>query len=153
MALQTGDTAPGFKLYSSDKQEVSLADYRGRNVVILFFPMAFTSVCTAELCEMRDNISTYKDLDAEILGISVDSVFTLDKFRKEQNLPFPLLSDFNKEVSEAYGALYGEFVLGMKGVSKRSAFVVDKDGQIAYAEVLEDAGKVPDFDKVKAALK
>lgn len=153
MALQTGDTAPGFKLYSSDKQEVSLSDYRGSNVVILFFPMAFTSVCTAELCEMRDNISTYKDLDAEILGISVDSVFTLDKFRKEQNLPFPLLSDFNKEVSKAYGALYDEFVLGMKGVSKRSAFVVDKEGKIAYAEVLEEAGKVPDFEKVKAALK
>lgn len=153
MALQKGDTAPDFKLYSSDKKEISLSDYRGRKVVILFFPMAFTSVCTAELCEMRDNISTYKDLDAEILGISVDSVFTLDKFRKEQNLPFPLLSDFNKEVSEKYGALYEEFVLGMKGVSKRSAFVVDKAGQIAYAEVLEEAGKVPDFEKVKAALK
>lgn len=153
MALQTGDTAPGFKLYSSDKQEISLADYSGKNVVILFFPMAFTSVCTAELCEMRDNISVYKDLDAEILGISVDSVFTLAKFRQEQNLPFLLLSDFNKEASEAYGALYTEFVLGMKGVSKRSAFVVNKEGKIAYAEVLEDSGKVPDFEKVKAALK
>ncbi|MBX2953975.1 MAG: redoxin domain-containing protein [Leadbetterella sp.] len=152
MALQAGDIAPGFKLYSSDKQEVSLADYRGKNVVILFFPMAFTSVCTAELCEMRDNISTYQGLDAEILAISVDSVFTLARFGKEQNLPFPLLSDFNKEVSTAYGALYDEFVLGMKGVSKRSAFVVDKDGKLAYAEVLEDAGKVPDFEKVKAAL-
>ncbi len=153
MALKTGDTAPDFKLYSSDKKEISLSDYRGTNVVILFFPLAFTSVCTAELCEMRDNISTYKDLDAGILGISVDSVFTLDKFRNEQNLPFPLLSDFNKEVSEAYGALYNEFVLGMKGVSKRSAFVIDKDGKIAYAEVLEDAGRVPDFENVKAALK
>lgn len=153
MALQTGDTAPDLKLYSSDKKEVSLADYRGSHVVILFFPLAFTSVCTAELCEVRDNIGTYKDLDAEILGISVDSVFTLAKFRKEQNLPFPLLSDFNKEVSEAYGALYKEFVLGMRGVSKRAAFVVNKEGKITYAEVLEDSGSVPDFEKVKAALK
>lgn len=153
MALQTGDTAPGFKLYSSDKKEVSLADYRGSHVVILFFPMAFTSVCTAELCEVRDNIGTYKGLDAEILGISVDSVFTLAKFRQEQNLPFPLLSDFNKEVSEAYGALYKEFVLGMRGVSKRAAFVVDKEGKIVYAEVLEEAGNMPDFEKIKAALK
>ncbi len=153
MALQAGDTAPDFKLYSSDKKEVSLSDYHGSHVVILFFPMAFTSVCTAELCEVRDNIGIYKDLDAEILGISVDSVFTLAKFRQEQNLPFPLLSDFNKEVSEAYGVLYKEFVLGMRGVSKRAAFVVDKEGKIVYAEVLEEAGNVPDFEKIKAALK
>jgi len=153
MILQVGDKAPDFKLYNSNKQEVSLSDYKGKNVVILFFPLAFTSTCTTELCEIRDNISIYSNLDAEILGISVDSLFTLEKYKAEQNLPFNLLSDFNKETSTAYGALYENFVLGMKGVSKRSAFVVDAEGIIQYAEVLESAGDLPNFEAVQDALK
>lgn len=153
MALQVGDKAPDFKLYNSDKQEVSLSDYKGKNVVILFFPLAFTGTCTTELCEMRDNISIYSNLNAEILGISVDSLFTLEKYKAEQNLPFNLLSDFNKETSSAYGSLYENFVLGMKGVSKRSAFVVDAEGTIQYAEVLESAGDLPNFEAVQNALK
>ena len=152
MALQKGDKAPDFKLFNSDKQEVSLSDYNGKNVVILFFPLAFTGTCTAELCEMRDNISIYSNLNAEVLAISVDSLFTLDKYKAEQKLPFNLLSDFNKDTSVAYGSLYENFVLGMKGVSKRSAFVVDVDGNIQYAEILEDAGKVPNFEAVQSAL-
>lgn len=152
MALQKGDKAPDFKLFNSDKQEVSLSDYKGKNVVILFFPLAFTGTCTAELCEMRDNISIYSNLNAEVLAISVDSLFTLEKYKAEQKLPFNLLSDFNKDTSVAYGSLYENFVLGMKGVSKRSAFVVDVDGNIQYAEVLEDAGKVPNFEAVQSAL-
>jgi len=152
MSLKTGDAAPLFTLYSSDKQPVSLENYRGKNVVLLFFPMAFTGVCTAELCSMRDSIADYAGLDAEILAISVDSPFTLDKFKQDQQLNFPLLSDFNKEVSAAYGTIYEEFVFGLKGVSKRSAFVVDKEGVIRYAEVLESAGNLPDFEAVKAAL-
>ena len=152
MSLQVGDKAPDFKLYNSDKQEVSLSDYKGKNVVVLFFPLAFTGVCTAELCEMRDNMAIYANLNAEILAISVDSLFTLEKFKAEQNLPFNLLSDFNKEVSAAYGSLYENFVLGMKGVSKRSAFVVDAAGMIQYAEVLESAGDIPNFTAVQAAL-
>lgn len=153
MALQVGNQAPDFKLFSSEKQEVSLSDYKGKNVVILFFPLAFTGVCTTELCGIRDDISNYKDLNAEVLAISVDSLFTLDKFKTEQNLPFTLLSDFNKEASSSYGAIYDEFVLGMKGVSKRSAFVVNAEGILTYAEVLEDAGQVPNFEEVKKALK
>ena len=153
MSLQIGDKAPDFKLYNSEKQEVSLSDYTGKNVVILFFPLAFTGVCTAELCEMRDNMATYASLNAEILAISVDSLFTLEKFKAEQNLPFNLLSDFNKEVSAAYGSLYENFVLGMKGVSKRSAFVVDAAGTIQYTEVLESAGDIPNFTAVQDALK
>ncbi len=152
MSLQVGDKAPDFKLYNSDKQEVSLSDYTGKNVVVLFFPLAFTGVCTAELCEMRDNIASYSKLNAEILAISVDSLFTLEKFKAEQKLPFHLLSDFNKEVSAAYGSLYENFVLGMKGVSKRSAFVVDATGTIQYAEVLESAGDIPNFTAVQKAL-
>jgi glutaredoxin-dependent peroxiredoxin len=153
MALQIGDKAPDFKLYNSEKQEVSLSDYKGKNVVVLFFPLAFTGVCTAELCEMRDNIATYSSLNAEILAISVDSLFTLEKFKAEQKLPFNLLSDFNKEVSASYGSLYENFVLGMKGVSKRSAFVVDSEGTVQYTEVLESAGDIPNFQAVQTALK
>lgn len=152
MALQKGDKAPDFKLYNTDKQEVNLSDYKGKNVVILFFPLAFTSTCTTELCEMRDNISVYSNLNAEILGISVDSPFTLGKYKTEQNLPFYLLSDFNKDISAAYGSLYENFMLGMKGVSKRSAFVIDAKGIIQYAEVLESAGDLPDFVAVQSVL-
>ena len=153
MSLQKGDKAPDFKLYNSDKQEVSLSDYAGKNVVILFFPLAFTGTCTTELCEMRDNISVYSKLNAEILAISVDSLFTLEKFKAEQKLPFHLLSDFNKDTSAAYGSLYENFVLGMKGVSKRSAFVVDTLGVIQYVEVLESAGDIPNFEAVQDTLK
>jgi glutaredoxin-dependent peroxiredoxin len=152
MSVKVGETAPSFKLYSSDKQEVTLENYRGQNVVLLFFPMAFTGVCTEELCSMRDNIADYEDLNAQVLAISVDSPFTLDKFKSDQKLNFPLLSDFNKEAAAAYGALYSEFVLGLKGVAKRSAFVIDKEGVLQYAEVLESAGSLPNFEAVKATL-
>lgn len=153
MTLQPNDQAPDFTLFNTEKKEVSLQDFRGRNLIILFFPMAFTSVCTAELCEMRDNIAQYKALNADVVGISVDSPFTLGKFRQEQNLPFDLLSDFNKETSQAYGSYYETFVMNLKGVSKRSAFVVDKDGVIKYAEVLDNAGEVPNFEAVQETLK
>lgn len=152
MALTIGQQAPAFTLFASDKKEVSLSDYAGRNVVLLFFPMAFTSVCTTELCEMRDNLHVYNDLNADVLAISVDSPFTLNKFKEEQSLPFPLLSDFNKEVSTAYGALYDTFVMNMHGVSKRAAFVIDTGGAIRYAEVLDNAGNVPDFQAIQTAL-
>ena len=147
-----GSQAPDFTLTDSDKNSVSLSDQQGKAVVLLFFPMAFTSVCTEELCSVRDDMARYQDLDAQVYGISVDSPFSLDRFKQEQQLPFPLLSDFNKTVSSAYGALYEDFVFGMKGVSKRAAFVVDAQGQIRYAEVLENAGEIPDLDAVKAAL-
>ena len=151
--LSVGDKAPDFTLFSSDKQEVSLTDFKGRNLIMLFFPMAFTSVCTAELCEMRDNITTYAGLNADIVAISVDSPFTLAKFKEEQRLPFSLLSDFNKEVSQAYDSYYDTFAMNMKGVSKRSAFVVDKNGLIQYVEVLDNAGEVPNFQAIQGTLK
>jgi peroxiredoxin len=150
--LQTGQKAPEFTLYNSDKKEVALTDFSGKNVVVLFFPMAFTSVCTAELCEMRDNISTYTGLNAEIVGISVDSPFTLAKFKEQEQLPFDLLSDFNKETSTAYDTLYDTFVMNMRGVSKRSAFVIDGDGVVQYAEVLDNAGEVPSFTAIQQTL-
>ena len=153
MALNVGEQAPDFKLFNTDKAEINLADYRGKNVVVLFFPLAFTGVCTAELCQMRDDIATYSGLNAEILAISVDSIFTLGKFKEEQNLPFNLLSDFNKETAQAYGACYDTFVFGMQGVAKRAAFVVDATGVIRYAEVLESAGDLPNFEAIQTCLK
>lgn len=150
--LSTGQPAPDFTLFNTDRQETALADFRGKNLIVLFFPMAFTSVCTAELCEMRDNIGTYTDLNAEIVAISVDSPFTLAKFKADQNLPFYLLSDFNKDVSQAYDAYYETFVMNLRGVSKRAAFVIDRDGLIQYAEVLDNAGDVPNFGAVRETL-
>ena len=152
MSLQIGTTAPTFTLPAFDKQMVSLEDFRGKNVVLLFFPAAFTGVCTAELCAMRDDIATYQNLDAQILAISVDLPFTLGKFREEQNLNFPLLSDFNKEASKAYGACYEHWILGLNGVSKRSAFVIDREGIVRYAEVLDNAGELPNFEAVRKVL-
>ena len=153
MSIKIGDIAPEFKLFNSDKKEIALSDYKGKNVVILFFPLAFTGTCTKELCTMRDQIATYNDLNAEILGIAVDSLFSLGKYKTEQNLNFNLLSDFNKTASQAYDCLYADFIFGMKGVSKRSAFVVDKAGKIQYAEVLEVATEEPNYDKIKSCLK
>ncbi len=150
--LKIGDKAPDFTLFNSEKKEVSLSDYKGKNVVVLFFPMAFTSVCTTELCTMRDDIAYYSGLNAEIVAISVDSPFTLAKFKEDQRLNFPLLSDFNKETSKSYDAYYEEFVMGMKGVAKRAAFVVDKEGIIRYVEVLDSAGNLPNFEAIKQAL-
>lgn len=152
MALQIGDKAPDFTLFSSDLKEVSLQDFAGQKLIIQFFPMAFTGTCTTQLCTMRDSFGYYEGMNAAVVGISVDSPFTLAKFKEEQFYQFPLLSDFNKEASIAYDALYEEFVFNLKGVSKRSAFVVDETGKIIYAEVLENAGELPDFEAIKQAL-
>ncbi|MEN9885117.1 MAG: hypothetical protein RLZZ420_2334 [Bacteroidota bacterium] len=152
MAIQKGQQAPDFSLFNSEKTKVNLADYKGKNLVILFFPQAFTGVCTTELCSVRDNLNVYTSLNADVVGISVDSIFTLAKFKEEQQYNFPLLSDFNKTISQAYEAFYDEFVFDMKGVSRRAAFVVDKAGTIQYAEVLESAGDLPNFDAIKQTL-
>jgi len=148
MPLQIGQPAPDFSLFDSDKKKVSLNEHRGNNVLLLFFPFAFSSVCTAELCAVRDNISRYSSVQAKLFGISVDSLYTLAKFKMDQNLNFTLLSDFNKEISYSYEAFYETFSYGMKGVSKRAAYIVDKTGLIQYAEVLENASEQPKFDLI-----
>ncbi len=152
MKIDLGQQAPDFTLHASDKSEVSLSAQKGNNVLLLFFPQAFTGVCTKELCSVRDNIAQYNSVHAIVFGISVDSPFTLSKFKEEQNLNFTLLSDFNKEVSESYGCLYDAFIGWMKGVSKRSAFVIDKEGLVKYAEVLESAGDMPNFEAINKVL-
>jgi peroxiredoxin len=152
MKIEVGKPAPDFSLYDSDKKQVSLSQYRGKNVLLLFFPFAFTSTCTKELCAIRDNIAFYNNADAVVFGISVDSLYTLARYKTDQGLNFSLLSDFNKVVSSDYDSLYESFSYGTKGVSKRSAFVVDRTGIVRYAEVLENASDVPDFVKVNQVL-
>jgi peroxiredoxin len=152
MAIQTGQAAPDFTLRDNEKNKVTLSDQKGKNVVLLFFPLAFTSTCTKELCYMRDNLAIYNNLNAQVYGISVDSLFTLNKFKEEQNLNFPLLSDFNKEASLAYDCLHETFGNDMKGVSKRASFVIDKEGIVRYAEVLENPSELPDFKAIEDTL-
>ncbi len=152
MAIQVGQQAPDFTLISDEKKPVKLSDFKGKNVVINFFPMAFTGVCTTQLCDARDNMKKYEKLNAEVLGISVDSPFTLAKFKEDNNYTFPLLSDFNKEVSPQYDAFYEQFALGLKGVSKRAAFVIDTEGVVRYAEVLPSAGDLPNFAAIRETL-
>jgi glutaredoxin-dependent peroxiredoxin len=159
MAVKIGDKAPGFSLKSKNQtgeiKDISLGDYKGKNVLLLFYPLSFTGVCTNEMCSVSEGFEFYSNLNAEIIGISVDSIFTQEAWAKQNGITIPLLSDFNKKVCADFGTLYpdGGFVLGMNGVSKRSAFIIDKEGVIRYAEILEDAGQLPNFEKIKEVLK
>jgi glutaredoxin-dependent peroxiredoxin len=152
MKIEVGQIAPDFTLYDSEKKQVTLSHLKGQPVLILFFPLAFTSTCTKELCSVRDNIAWYNNVNARVLGISVDALHTLARYKADQQLNFILLSDFNKEVSLAYDSIYEMFGYNMKGVSKRSAFVIDKEGIVRYAEVLENAGELPNFGAIQKTL-
>ena len=151
MATQVGESAPAFTLKNTDLEEVSLADFSGRKIVLLFVPLAFSGPCTQELCDISADINAYDDLGAQVLGISVDSPFSLKAWVEKDGITIPLLSDFNKEVSAAYGAQF-EDLLGFKGVAKRSAFVVDGAGVVRYASVSDDPKQLPDFEAIKACL-
>ena len=154
MDIVKGQQAPAFMLYDTGKNKITLHDYRGKNVLLLFFPLAFTSTCTAELCSIRDNIALYNNTNAIVFGISVDSAYTLKKFKEDQGLNFTLLSDFNKTASKAYNVLYDVFPsMEMEGVSKRAAFVIDKDGVVQYAEICAKPADLPNFDEISATLK
>jgi peroxiredoxin len=153
MSVQVGQTAPDFTLKNTDMQDVTLSSFRGqKNVVLLFVPLAFTGVCTTELCSVRDNLNNYANLNAEVFGISVDSPFSQKAWKEKENLNFTLLSDFNRQATKAYGALYDELI-GLQGVAKRAAFVIDKEGKVRYAEVLENARNLPNFDKINETLR
>ena len=152
MKIEIGEPAPDFTLYDSEKKQVTLSELKGHNVLLLFFPLAFTSTCTKELCSVRDNIAWYNNADAKVFGISVDALHTLAKYKEDQHLNFTLLSDFNKDVSRLYDSIYERFGYNMKGVSKRSAFVIDKSGIVRYAEVLDNASEVPNFETIQQVL-
>lgn len=151
--ITVGEPAPDFSLAPAPGPErITLSGLRGSPVVILFFPLAFSGVCTAEMCHLAEDWSRWERVGATVLGISVDSPFVNRRFAEETRVPFPLLSDFNREAAAAYGVLYSEFY-GMKGVSKRAAFVVDRDGTVVYAWAAEDAGLMPPFEEILAAVR
>jgi glutaredoxin-dependent peroxiredoxin len=155
MPLQIGDTAPEITLPSHALEQVSLADFRGeKSIVILFFPLAFTSTCTEELCTVGEDLGSYRQLDAQVLAISVDSPFVLKRFRDECRADFPFLSDFHRTAAEAFGVVRsGPLGPGLHGVSDRAAFVIDREGTIVYAWHAENPSLLPPFDELKEALR
>lgn len=152
MALTPGTAAPDFKLVNTDKKEVSLSDFAGKNLIIHFFPAAFTGVCTEQLCSSRDELSYYNGLNASVVGVSVDMPFALAEFKKQQNLNFDLLSDFNKKLIHDYDMYFPNFAFGMKGVAKRGVALINKEGKIAYAEETANPGVQVNFAALKEAL-
>ena len=155
MALEKGQQAPDFTLKSKNADglaDIKLSDNFGnRQTVLLFFPFAFTGVCTEEMCTVSGGLAEYEALDAAVYGISVDSPFTQEGWAQANGITLTLLSDFNKETAAAYDVLY-EDLLGFKGVAKRSAFVINKDGNITYSWSSDDPHNLPPFDEVKSAL-
>jgi peroxiredoxin len=153
MTPAVGTQAPDFELpLKVGEAPLRLADYQGeKSVVLLFFPLAFSSTCTEEVRYFAEHYSTWRDLSAEVIAISVDSAFVNQRFALDCNADFPILSDFNKDVARAYGVLYEEF-MGMKGVSKRAAFVVDRSGVVAFSWVSEDPGLLPPFEEIRDAV-
>ena len=155
MALKVGDKAPDFTLFNQDGEPVSLSSFKGKNVVVLFFPAANTGACTSEMCTFRDELKEYENLNAQLLGVSVDTHFALKMFHEKNNYNFPLLSDFNKKVIKDYDVVLDVFVPGKFdyfNTAKRAAFVVDKNGLVKYFEILANVGGQPDFDAIKKAL-
>jgi len=151
MHADVGSIAPDFTLVNQDREPVTLSQLRGRPVVLAFFPAAFSSVCTKELCTFRDGMSGLEKAKAQVLGISVDSFFALKAFHDQQGFKFALLSDFNKQVIRDYG-VFNEDMIGLKGIAKRAVFVLDAHGVVRYREVLEDARNEPDYQKVYDTL-
>ena len=150
MSVDIGSQAPDFTLVNQERQPVTLSQQRGRRVVLAFFPAAFSSVCTKELCTFRDSLARLNDARAQVYGISVDTFFTLKAFADQQGLTFPLLSDFNKQVIRDYG-VYNEDMIGLKGIAKRAVFVIDEQGVVRHREVLDDARNEPDYSTALAA--
>ncbi len=151
MSVDVGSKAPDFTLTNQERQPVTLSQQRGKPVVLAFFPAAFSSVCQKELCTFRDSMARLNDAKAQVYGISIDTFFTLKAFHDAQNLTFPLLSDFNKEVIREYG-VFNPDMIGLKGIAKRAIFVLDRDGVVRHKEVLEDARNEPNYEAVFAAL-
>jgi peroxiredoxin len=151
MSVEVGSEAPDFTLTNHDRQPVTLSQQRGQPVVLAFFPAAFSSVCTKELCTFRDSLARLNAANAQVFGVSVDTFFALKAFHDQQGLTFPLLSDFNKEAIHKYG-VFNENMVGLKGIAKRAVFVIDAAGIIRYREVLDDARNEPDYGRVFAAV-
>ena len=153
MPLNVGDHAPDFVLFDTDRKPRTLSEFRGKKVVLAFYPAAFTGVCTKEMCTFRDAFAELASLDAQVLGISVDSPFTNKAFAAQYELPFPLLSDFTRYVSAIYTGLYNDQG-GSPGdtASKRSVFVLDREGVVRYAWISDVSRAEPNYDEIKNVL-
>jgi glutaredoxin-dependent peroxiredoxin len=160
MPLAVGSKAPDFTLSTKTTEgpkQVKLSDNFGkRNTLLLFFPMAFTGTCTAEMCEVSSGLSAYSNMNAAVYGISGDNPFAQEAWAQKEKITVPLLSDYEHKVTKAYDVMYDSFLpqlsLGMAGVAKRAAFIIDKNGVIQYAESNDDAKQLPNFDNIKAKL-
>ncbi len=153
MALSVGTLAPDFTLPTKPGETITLSSLRGKQVVLLFYPAAFTGVCTKEMCTVAEDFSAYEALNAVPIAISVDTPWVVTKFAAESKATFPFASDFNKTVTRAYDVYRQNFAFGLEGVADRAVFVVGPDGVIKYAWVGENPGVFPDLDAVKNALK
>ena len=152
MSLKVGDKAPDFTSKTHLMQDFTLSDLFGKeNIVLLFFPLVNTGTCFNEMCTLRDSMHDYEKLNAKVIAISVDSPFAQKLWAEKEKFNFTFVTDFNKEISKKYGCLYDSLV-GLNGVSKRSAFVIDKEGTLRYVWVSEDAGVLPDFNAIKEVL-
>ncbi len=152
MAIAVGADAPDFTTKNTAKQDFTISSHKGKdNVVLLFFPFAFSPICSDELCGIRDGWKDYNTPGAVTYGISVDSPHALWGWREKEKFPFDLLTDFNKNISQAYGVLH-ETLGPWKGVSKRSAIVIGKDGKVAYSWSSDDPKVKPDVAAIKAAV-
>jgi peroxiredoxin len=154
MAIKVGSKAPEFTLFDNDKKPRNLSEFHGKKVVLAFYPGAFSGACTKEVCALRDAMSNFNNLNAQIVGVSVDSPFANKVFATQNNLQFPLLSDYTREVSKQYGGVYEDFA-GITGyiASKRAVFIIDANGIVTYSWVSENPGVEPDYDAVSQALK
>ena len=152
MAIAVGSKAPAFKLYNTDRKEISSADFAGKTVVLHFFPAAFTSTCTEQVCTSRDEMNFYTDHGAIVFGISVDMPFSLKMFKEKNNINYDLLSDFNKRTIHDYDMYHCNFICGIKGVAKRGVVVIDKTVTVAYAEETANPGVQVNFAALKEAL-
>ena len=154
MAVNVGSKAPEFTLFDTNKKPRQLSEFLGKKVVLAFYPGAFTGACTKEVCALRDAMSNFTNLNAQIVGVSVDSPFANKVFATQNNLQFPLLSDYTREVSKQYGGVYEDFA-DITGyiASKRAVFIIDANGIVTYSWVSEDPGVEPDYDAVSQALK
>jgi peroxiredoxin len=152
MPLKVGDSAPDATVYLKPRQPIRLHDYRGKTTVLLFFPLAFSGVCTNEMCAMAEDYSRYQELGVEVLGISVDSPYVNVKFAEACRAAFPIVSDFNREATRAYQVLRPDLG-GLLDVSERAVFVIDPHGFIRYAWLAENPGVMPNFEEIRAAVR
>jgi len=151
--VKIGDAAPNFSLVDMDRETRSLGDFRGRSVVLAFYPGAFTSACKKEMCTLRDSIASLEELDAQVLGVSVNDPFSNKAFHEMNMLNFPLLCDYNRDVVELYGVAMPDFA-SLKGytAAKRSVFIVDREGIVRYMWVSENPGVEPDYEEIEREL-